>query len=97
MGGRVAALPTEGRRGLRSWDKGYNGNRGVGGGFAVTEHKDTKGRGDNGLLEQRVARTSSQSIEPSGRALHGREVGSIQILELRKKNTNTEVVYYYEE
>lgn len=87
MSERVAALPTEGRRGLRSWeDKGYNGNRGGGGVDLLSQSTRTqKAEETKGLLEQRVDRTSSQSIEPSGRALHGREVGSIQILELRKK------------
>lgn len=77
----------------RCEDKGYNEGRG--GGCAVREHKDTKGWGDKRLLEPRVAGTSSQSIEPSERSLHGRGGGSIQVLYLRQSTYITLHNKYY--
>ena len=61
-----------GLRGLRSWGpvRGQRLQWDQGSGCVVTRHKDTKGRGDKRLLKQRVAGTSSQSIEPSERDRH---------------------------
>lgn len=53
-------------------DKGYNGRRGR---RRRHGHKDTKGRGDKRPSEQRVAATSSQSIEPPRSSLWERQRG----------------------
>lgn len=53
-------------------DKGYNGRRGR---RRRHGHKDTKGRGDKRPSEQRVAATSSQSIEPPELAVRERQRG----------------------
>lgn len=79
-GTRVTALSLRGGEVQGNWGgvrtKATMGTGGAG--CAVREHKDTKDRGDKRLLELQVARTSSKSIEPSERSLHGGG-GSIHI------------------
>lgn len=73
-------------------DKGCNGRRGR---RRRHGHKDTKGRGDKRPSEQRVAATSSQSIEPPRSSLCGSVSEDEKTFLSWSPNVSVRVVYVF--